>query len=95
MVWIFAIKVTVWFHCVEWGNSVKPNDTRVDEWNLAEIRLVDPKFSLLRVKVSEISPSESRGISNSFLVYNRGVYFSTKSSFLHRAQVVSSISQQI
>ena len=21
VVWIFAIKVTVWFHCVEWGNS--------------------------------------------------------------------------
>ena len=46
VVWIFAIKVTVWFHCVEWGNSVKPSDTRVDVRILAEIPLVDPKFSV-------------------------------------------------
>ena len=45
--------------------SGEPTDTRVDDWNLAEISLVDPKFSLLRVKVSEISPSETRGISES------------------------------
>ena len=31
VVWIFAIKVTVWFHCVELGNSIKPTDTGVDE----------------------------------------------------------------
>ena len=41
--------------------SVKLTDTRVDEWNLAEIPPVDPKFSLLRVKVSEISPVEQGG----------------------------------
>ena len=45
--------------------SEKPTDIRVYKWNLAEIPLVDPKLSLLRVKVSEISLNGMRGISDS------------------------------
>ena len=67
--------------------SVKPTDTRVDEWNLAEIPLVDPKFSLLRVKVSEISPSETRGISDSFS-RNSENFESTSEYFISQIQQV-------
>ena len=34
----------------EWCYSVKPTDTRVGEWYLAEIPLLDPKFSLSIIK---------------------------------------------
>ena len=33
VVWIFAIKVTVWFHCVEWGKGVDTLELR----NIARI----------------------------------------------------------
>ena len=46
--------------------SGEPTDTRVDGWNLAEISLKDPKFSLLRVKMSEISLSGTRRILDRF-----------------------------
>ena len=36
VVWIFAIKVTVWFHCVEWGKGVDTLELR----NIARIELV-------------------------------------------------------
>ena len=35
-------------------NSVKPTDTRVDKWNLAEIQLVDLEFTESRNKRFEI-----------------------------------------
>ena len=36
------------------NNSIKPTDTRVNEWYLAEIPRVFPQISLSREKMSEI-----------------------------------------